>query len=254
MLTTLDDHVLAAINLRAVFGALPKLVELVPEARQTLGLLDAEVTLTLVSPGEHVAYTFSPQGIRPGGGAKGPTLLFRSAAHVNRVVNGASQPIPVAGPKGIKFLTHIFTPLTDILASYLKPDPERLTDPTFVEASTLLTFEVVIAALVIVANADPSGQVSAEHMPDGTLDVEIGDEERFRIQVTGHKLQRVTTIDGDPSAALHFGNLTVAGGILSGQDSAMASLANGGLSMRGMIPLVDNTNRLLDRVGAYLGA
>lgn len=254
MLTTLDKNLLASINLHAVFGALPKLVELVPAAAKLIAPLERPVTLSLVSPGDHVKYTFSSSAIRVGGSGKGPTLLFRSAGHVNRVVAGASQPIPVAGVGGIKFLTGVFTPLTDILSSYLEPEPGANDDPEFAKISTLLTFEVVASALVLIANNDEAGKVSAEHMPDGTLDIEVGDEHRYRLGVANHKLHRVRDIMGDPSAALHFSSLQVAGDVLAGRRSSLAAMAAGDIAMRGMIPLVDNTNRLLDRVGAYLGA
>ncbi|MGN2638468.1 hypothetical protein ACWEKT_19935 [Nocardia takedensis] len=46
----------------------------------------------------------------------------------------------------------------------------------------------------------------------------------------------------------------MAGAILAGRESALACVCDGRIAMRGFIPLVDNTNRILDRVGAYLGA
>ncbi|WKK70382.1 hypothetical protein Q0F99_10830 [Rathayibacter oskolensis] len=122
------------------------------------------------------------------------------------------------------------------------------------ERTTLLTLEVVASALTVVANGDRAGKVSAEHMADGDLDIEVGDDLRYRIRVSGHRLSRRSDPVGGPRAALRFRDLGVAGDVLSGRETALACVGDGRVTMRGYIPLIDNTNRLLDRVGAYLGA
>lgn len=255
MLTETDERVRAAINLHAVLGALPRLAELAPEARGILSGVLKPTTLTLSAPGGLRAhYTFTRDGVRAGAGAHGPTLLFTSAAHLNKVIAGTAQPIPIGGPRGISFLTKVFTPLSALLGEYLEPSEQRRADLEFAERSTKLSFEVVSAALTVVANEDLAGRVSAEHMPDGTMDFEIGDDLRYRIRVDGHRLSREAASSDSPRAALWFQDLTVAGDVLAGRESALACVCDGRLAMRGYIPLVDNTNRLLDRVGAYLGA
>ncbi|WKK70381.1 hypothetical protein Q0F99_10825 [Rathayibacter oskolensis] len=67
MLTELDDRVLAAINLHAVLGALPRLVELSPEAARALAPVRTPTTLTLIAPGGlRASYTFTSTSIRRG--------------------------------------------------------------------------------------------------------------------------------------------------------------------------------------------
>ncbi|MEV7692295.1 hypothetical protein AB0N73_03080 [Microbacterium sp. NPDC089189] len=255
MLTETDPRVLAATNLRAVLGALPRLVELVPEAARILRTLPAPTTLSLLAPGLPVVrYRFSSDAIAEADEGRGPTLLFRSAAHANAVIAGTAQPIPVAGPGGIRFLTRVFTPLTDLLGVYLKPSEDRLTDPDFRRISTLMTLEVAVRAIAVIGNEDRSGRFSAAHMPDGDLDLEVGDDLRYRLEVKGHRLRLDDDLSGPPRAALRFADLDVAGGVIGGRDSALACVCDGRLAMRGFIPLVDNTSRILDRVGAYLGA
>ncbi|SMH43194.1 hypothetical protein SAMN06295885_2169 [Rathayibacter oskolensis] len=250
MLTELDDRVLAAVNLHAVLGALPRLVELSPEAARALAPVTKPTTLTLVAPGGlRASYTFTRTAIRRGGGAPGPTLLFTSAKHLNAVIAGTAQPVPVAGPRGIAFLTKVFTPISALLGEALTSEDPALTDRT-----TLLTLEVVASALTVIANGDRSGRVSAAHMADGDLDIEVGDDLRYRIRVREHRLSRLSDPVGGPRAALRFDDLGVAGDVLSGRETALACVADGRVTMRGYIPLIDNTNRLLDRVGAYLGA
>jgi hypothetical protein len=255
MLLDTDPRVLAATNLRAVLGALPRLVELVPEARRVLAPLASPTTLTLAVPGLPAArYRFAPDGVTEVDAGRGPTLLFRSAEHLNAVIAGTAQPIPVTGPAGIRFLTRVFTPLTDLLGLYLKPTEDRLADAAFRRRSTLLTLEVAARAIAVVGNEDRSGRFSAAHMPDGDLDLEIGDELRYRLEVKDHRIRLDDDLSDPPRAALRFADLEVAGGVIGGRDSALACVCDGRLAMRGFIPLVDNTSRILDRVGAYLGA
>lgn len=256
MLTEIDDRVLAAVNLHAVLGALPRLVELDQEAAAIVHRLDRPITLTLaVRGGVTARYRFSRDGIvetsEPGAGAR---LAFTSPAHANAVIAGTAQPIPIAGPRGLRFLTGVFTPLTERLGAVLRPTAEQLADPAFAELSTLITLDVAARAIAVVGNEDRSGRFTAAHMPDGDLDLEVGDGIRYRIEVKQHRLRVDDDLSGPPRAALRFADLTVAGGILGGTESALACICDGRLAMRGYIPLVDNTNRILDRVGAYLGA
>ena len=258
MLLDTDTRVLAAVNLHAVFGALPRLVELDAEARALLAGLSTPTTLALtVKGGPRARYRFSSTGVDPvldGEPGRGPTLFFTSSTHCNAVVAGAAQPIPIAGLGGIRFLAKVFTPLTEMLGRYLKPSAADLSDEAFAERSILLTLDVAAHAIAVVGNEDRSGQFSAKHMPDGDLDLRVGDDIRYRIEIKDHHVRIDDDLSGPPRATLRFADLAVAGGILGGTESALVCVADGRITMAGYIPLVDNTNRILDRVGAYLGA
>ncbi|MFT4042640.1 MAG: hypothetical protein QM673_05685 [Gordonia sp. (in: high G+C Gram-positive bacteria)] len=253
MILTRDERVLAEINAHAVLGALPRLAELAPEAAAILDRLHKPTTLHLkVRGGPSAHYTFSAGGISIGERrAPGPTLLFASPKHFNAVIAGTAQPIPLSRPSGIGFLKSVFTPLTALLESNLRgTDPDA--PPS--ETTTLLTLHVAAIAITIVGNHDESGQFSAAHMADGDLDIEVGDHIRYRVEIKDHRLRLDDNLNDPPRAALRFADLDVAGGILSGRESALACLCDGRVAMRGYIPLVDNTNRILDRVGTYLEA
>ncbi|MBA8816299.1 hypothetical protein FHX48_001372 [Microbacterium halimionae] len=256
MLTETDEKVLAAINMHAVFGTLPRLVELVPAAKSLVGELSGPVTLDLsIVGGTHSRLIFTPEGIRQGGDALGTRarLYFRSPSHLNAVVAGTSQPLPVAGPRGLRFLTGVFTPLTALLSKYLEPNTEDLAAADFFEASSLLTLNVAANAITIVANDDRSGRFSAAQMSDGELDIEVGNSLRYRISVEAHRLTLVTPAESPARAVFGFADLATAGDVIAGRESALACVCDGRIAMRGYIPLVDNTNRILDRVGQYLG-
>ncbi len=255
MLTEIDDRVLASVNLHAVFGALPRLAELAPAAQELLATLDGPVTLTVaVAGGDSTKLLFRPDGISTGTGSAGTrvTLLARSAAHLNKVIDGTAQPIPVAGPAGIRFLTKVFTPLTDLLGSYLQPTDEALADGEFADISRLLLLDVAVSAITVVANQDRSGVYSAANMPDGDLDIAVG-ELRYRLRVRDHRLTPTPATDQPARAVFGFADLRTAGDVLAGRESALNCVGDGRIALQGYIPLVDNASRILDRVGHYLG-
>ncbi len=256
MLTDTDPRVLAHINLFAVLGALPALAAHAPEAAAILAAVDRPTVVRLRVRGmAETPLLFTDGAITAGGaGKREAVLLLRSPAHLNAMVDGAAQPLPLTGLAGLRFLTRVFAPMTDLLGRYLKPSDEDLADPAFRATSARLTLHVAIAAVAQVANTDRSGRFSAAHIPDGQIGVEVGDGIGLRLHARDHAL----TFDPAPAssparAALAFRDLDVAGDVLAGRASALACLSDGRLAMRGFIPMIDNVSRILDRVGHYLG-
>jgi len=256
VLTDTDPRVRAQVNLHAVLGSLPRLAELAPDAQAFLAGLPRPVAVSFRGPaGLSMDLTFARDGITSGRTPRAvrALLVFRSAAHLNAVVDGTAGPIPAAGPAGLRFLLRVFTPLSDLLGSYLQPTPDRLADAGFTEINALLTLHVAATAIAIIGNEDRSGQFSVAQMPDGDVDIEVGDGLRYRLAVRGSSIRLDGDPTGPPRAALTFADLDVAGGVLTGRYSALACICDGRMAMRGMIPLVDNTSRILDRVSSYLG-
>ncbi|GAA3634244.1 hypothetical protein GCM10022223_60720 [Kineosporia mesophila] len=254
MLTDVDPRVTAQVNLEAVLGALPLLASLVPEAENLLLPLTKPVTLRLVvRGGPRGSYTFDRSGIRPGPGGSTAGLVFTSSGHFNRVIAGTAQPVPFGGPTGLRFLTGVFTPLSQILGRYLEPTADDLLDPGFRADSVRLTLRVALAAVAVIGNEDRSGRVSAGQMRDGRVDLEVGDDLRHQVWVRDHRLTFVEQPVEPPQAALRFSDLDLAGEVFSGTTSAIAAVSDGRMSMRGVISMIDNLNRILDRTGQYLG-
>ncbi|WP_062386736.1 hypothetical protein [Demequina iriomotensis] len=257
MLTETDPTVLARVNMHAVLGALVALAEHAPEAAPLLARVDRPTAVRLRAPGLPArSLRFDPGGIEPDerGGERVVTLAFRSPAHLNAMVDGRAQPVPLASPGGMRFLTQVFAPIADLLGRYLKPSDEDLADPGFRSVSALLTLHVAIAAVAQVGNADRAGRYSAAHIPDGQIGVEVGDQVDLRLIARGGAL----TFDASPAssparAVLAFRDLDVAGDVLAGRTSALTCIGDGSMAMRGFIPMIDNVSRILDRAGAYLG-
>ena len=257
MLTETDPRVRAHINLYAVLGALGVLVDSVDEAKALLAGVDKPTSVTVKARGvAERTYLFTTDGIAPVEAPQGRrvTLAFTSPTHFNKMVDGKAQPIPITGAGGLKVLTKVFAPLADILGRYLEPTDADLEDADFRSTSTILTLHVAVAAIAQVANEDRSGQFSAAAIPDGEIALEVGDDIDLRLHALDHRLTFDPSTPTTPArAALRFSTLDVAGDVLSGRASALGSICDGTLGMRGFIPMIDNVSRILDRVGHYLG-
>jgi hypothetical protein len=256
MLTETDPAVLARVNLVAVLGALVPL-SAAPEAQALRESVDRPTSVTLRVPGLaarslHFSREGVVEGLRPG---RRVTLAFRSPAHLNRMIVGEAQPLPLAGVGGLRFLARTFAPFADLMGRYLAPSDADLADDRFRELSTLLTLHVAVAACAQVAAVDRSGRYSASRLPDGELAIEVSDTHALRLVAhRGTLAFDPSPASSPPRAALAFRDLDVAGDVLAGRVSALACLADGRVAMRGFIPMVDNFSRILDRTGHYLGA
>ena len=63
-----------------------------------------------------------------------------SEAHLNKMFDGNSNPIPLKGFTKLGFLDKEFSKVTDKLEYYLKPTPELLEDPNYLNINTNIYF------------------------------------------------------------------------------------------------------------------
>ena len=73
------------------------------------------------------------------------------------------------------------------------------------------------------------------------------------IRVRDHKLELIKEKPDTPRAIMEFKTIDLANGLFTGTASTMAELCAGNIYMSGMINMIDNINRILDRVAVYLG-
>lgn len=255
MLTQTDSKTLAYVNLFAVLGTLENLCELVPEAQS---LLKGKPPVSIgfeVKDGPSATISFAGERceIREGCSQCAIKLPFSSCEKFNGLIDGTVTPIPSKGFTKISFLTKTFVPLTELLSKYLKPSAEDLRNSSFRELNTKLTLYAAAAAISQIGNHDKSGKFSAGLMPDGDIAIDIKDVMGVTIHASGHHLTTIKQPCKNPRAAMTFSSLEVTGLILSGEVSAMACICNGSIEMHGMLNMIDNMNRILDRVGQYLG-
>lgn len=249
-----DQKVLAAINLHAVLRNMEDLCRVDQRAKTAIAGENIRIRFSVPSidsgllefkDGECRAY----RNIK----ACDMNLHFSSPEHFNLMIEGKKNPLPTKGFSHVGFLKNKFTELADLLTLYLRPSEEMLKgDKDFRDKSTLLTAYTAFFALSEIANYDRMGIVNAKRIEDGVISIEIKDTAAIYIIVKdGH----LTTVKGkydSPSAIMLFEDIDIAAGILGGTLDSYACIGAGKLRLSGRIPMLDNLNKILSIVAAYL--
>jgi len=248
-----DEKVLAYCNLFGVLGAIPTLLEIVPEAAEAVKGKNISVGFA-VKDGPHGTLILQDgKGEMVEGIEKcSIKLYFPSCKKFNALIDGTGMPLPVSGFWHIGFLLGGFTKLTDILSAYLRPEAGKLEDPVFFERSTILMLHVIAGAVAQVGNHDKVGMFSASNIVDGVIRLSIGEDISVGVIAKDHKL---TPVHGDPGegfSEMRFDSLQTARDLFDGRINAVAAVGEGKVRIGGMISQVDNVNRILDRVSLYL--
>jgi putative sterol carrier protein len=249
-----DTTVLARCNLYAVLGAIPHLLILSPEAAALVAGKNLKVGFSIKNgPKATLIFRNGQAEMVKGTDGCSIKLWFPSPEKFNAMIDGKASPLPVSGFHHIGFLLGAFTKLTDILSSYLRPDPEKLADPVFFERSTTLMLYVIGRAIVQIGNHDKVGKFSASNVTDGKIKLGIGDDLAVAIHAKGGKLSfNAKPTEGGYTSQMVFGSLKTARDLFDGNINAIAAVGMGQVRIGGMVSQVDNINRILDRVAIYL--
>ena len=168
------------------------------------------------------------------------------------MIDGTVTPVPVKGFTKIGFLLKTFVALTDRLAELMRPTEEMLKDRETFILSTQLTFYTICVAMAQIANQDPIGQASASYMVDGDILIGIKNGPTSTIRVKDHHLVAIKKAPENPRAIMTFADYDLASDLFNGRVNALEELGRGTVEIKGMASMVDNMNRLLDRVALYL--
>ena len=179
-------------------------------------------------------------------------LPFASCEKFNGLIDGTVTPIPSKGFLHIGFLLKDFTALTDLLNKYMRPEPADLEDPDFFRISTTLMLNTITVAIAQIGNNDEIGKFSADHMVDGEISFSIKDGPATTIRVKNHRLLGIKKRCENPRAIMEFESIELARDLFDGKVNAVACIGTGDIVMKGMISMLDNLNRILDRVAVYL--
>jgi hypothetical protein len=254
-----DPVTLAYINMYGVLGALEDLCRFSPEAKELVSsrALPGEKPLGVgfaVKNGPAMVLRFSDGACtaETGEGPCGIRLPFRSCEKFNAFVGGTATPIPSKGFTKLKFLTRNFARLAAILETYLRAGPEALADRAFFEASTVIMFFLISRAAAQIANHDKIGSFTASTIPDGTVLLSVAGGPRAAIVIADHRFSFSRTIPETYHAVMEFSSLDLARQLFDGKVSALGCVGQGLITMRGNLGMLDNINRILDRVAAYL--
>ena len=134
----------------------------------------------------------------------------------------------------------------------MRPDPADLEDEDFFRISTALMTYTIAVAIAQIGNNDEIGKFSASNMVDGEIAFNIKDGPAATIRVKNHRLIAVKKASESPRAIMEFASVKLARDLFDGNVNAIACIGTGDIVMKGMISMLDNLNRILDRVALYL--
>ena len=249
-----DAKTLAYINMYAILGTIENLCELDEEASK-LANPKKPVSIGLaVTDGPSATLTFKNGKCRMEQGIENCDVLlpFGSCEKFNGMIDGTVTPIPSKGFAKIGFLLKKFLPLTEILTKYLRASEEDLKDEKFFEISTKLMFYVITVALSQIGNNDAIGTFSASWIPDGIIEVSIKDCVSSTSRVKDHHMVTIKTKPDAFRSKMEFDNIRLARDLFDGKVNSIACIGEGTITMHGQINMIDNVNRILDRVALYL--
>ena len=125
-------------------------------------------------------------------------------------------------------------------------------DRAFFEKSTLLTLYTISGAISALANQDSISRISADYTVDGDVSLGIKDSAKVTIRVKDHHFTTIKEPCENPRAIMEFATIDLAAGLFGGKVSTINEMCKGTIYLRGMISMLDNINRILDRVSVYL--
>ncbi len=251
-----EAKAMAYVNMYGVLGTLENLCAMDDPARAILSELKKPVSLCFsVKNGPCCTFHFTKSGCRMTEGSAGATcrMSFPSPESFNSLIDNSKPGIPTKKPiQVLQFLTGPFTQLTNRLTQLLRPTKEDLQDRGFFEKSTLLTLYTISGAISALANHDPISRISADYTVDGEILLGIKNSAKVTIRVKDHHFTTVKAPTSNPRAIMEFASIDLAAGLFAGNVSTINEMCKGTIHLRGMISMLDNINRILDRVSVYL--
>lgn len=252
-----ETKAMAYVNMYGVLGTLENLCAVDDAAKKICAELKKPVALCFdVKDGPCCTYHFSKDGCRMTEGDEGCTckMHFGTPEAFNALIDSSKPGMPVKNPvQVLSFLLGPFSKLTDRLTELLRPSQEALQDRAFFEESTVLTMYTIAGAISALANNDSISKISASYTVDGDISLGIKDTVYVTLQVKDHHFTTIKRKCEKPRAIMEFADIDLAAGLFNGKVSTINEMCKGTIYLRGMINMLDNVNRILDRVSVYLG-
>lgn len=182
------------------------------------------------------------------------SLYFLSPGHLNAMFDNKAMPIPLRGFSKLGFLKNEFPKITKRLEYFLKPEGALLEEPEYVRVNTALTLYTAAFAICELVQLEPVSKLVGASMPAGALQLNVLPEGPYAYVLYDGKGGAIayrgqTT---NPMASLSFRDCQTANQLLNAKLDGFNAIALGDLKLKGMIPLIDNTNLMLDRIPLYL--
>ena len=249
----IDSKTLAYINMYGILGCLEDLCRLSPEAKKLAAGKPTALSFAVKNgPSTTLRFEDGACKVEPGGGPCDIKLPFSGFEKFNGMIDGTVTPFPSKGFTRLGFLTKNFIALTKLLENYLRAKPEDLSNNDFFEASTIIMFHLITRAVSQIGNHDKIGRFSASNIVDGVVVLSIGGVTQAAISVKDHGLTTSREVPERYHAIMEFADLRLARDVFDGKVSTLGCVGNGLIAMRGNLGMLDNVNRILDRVAVYL--
>ncbi len=250
---------LARLHMKAVFPCLAALVRLDDDAQSLIAGQRFGVQLKTRS-GLSSRLEFMDGEVRVNSARaehRALELFFLSDRHLNRTFSGSgfSLPIPVSGFGHLpRMLT--FSRLATRLQQILTASPRELDDEKLLAIHIdLLMGEVIPSAVAELARFDEHCSQWLAPYRDAVVQLEVigGVSNQLRLGKTG--AVRVSEPRAAlPDVAISFRDRRVALAALRGDLDNLAALGKGQMTVRGLIPLADALDRVLERLGRFMRA
>lgn len=251
-----DPRAMAFVNLYGVLATLENLCALDKPSQDILQNLKHPVSLCFeVKDGPCGTLHFDQGGCIFTEGSKGCTckMTFTSPEAFNNLIDKSKPGIPTKNPvQVLSFLLGPFTALTNRLNEILRPTPEAMKDRAFFELNTTLTFYTIVGGISALANTDSISRISASNTCDGDIHLGIANVAAATIRVKDNCFTTIKQAPSNPRAKMEFSDLDLAHSLFEGTASTINELCKGNIRLSGMISMVDNVNRILDRISVYL--
>lgn len=249
------DLIKANLNLHAVLQNLEDLVAYDPQTAELAK--DWRIAIQFSVKGGPQAFVAFDNGACRVGRGSHPTpsvkLFFTSPGHLNRMMDGKANPIPLKGFTRLGFLAKEFPKATDRLEYFLKPAPDRLEDADYLALNTRMTLNTAAFSVPELAALDPLAQMSAAHIQDGTVLIKIlPDGPAAHVSFAGGRIEAGKTEVERPMAKLLLRNMRIANDFFNGRLDLFTAVAVGDVIIKGQTPMLDALGLILDRVPAYL--
>ncbi|MCP4138327.1 MAG: hypothetical protein GY754_45620 [bacterium] len=249
------DLIKANLNLYAVLKNLEDLVKYDPEINAMAK--DWKVSIQFIVKNGPKAYiSFKDGACSVGRGKmKSPSikLLLNSPAHLNKMMDGESTPIPLKGFTKIGFLTKDFDAVTKKLEYYLKPTDELLADKEYLAINTRLTMNTAAFALRELVTLDPKGKALAHHLRDGVIIMKVLPHGPVvNMTVKNHEIEPAIGDAEDPMACILMKNIKIANDFLNGKIDPFTAVVKQDVIIKGQVGDIDTLSIILDQIPHYL--
>ncbi len=180
-------------------------------------------------------------------------LWFPTAKQLNNMFLGKkfSLAIPWMGAWNISLLKG-FTELSKRMEHCLKPSDVDLKNKQFFEFHVKCLLNTAVFGLKAIGENDPKVRPIIQKSRNGIAEFRIKNGPAAHIVIKEGHLFPFKGSATDPDVTLELKNYKTAYGLFSGKLDAMALMGTTDLRVEGYIPIIDNLNAALDRLGIYL--